>query len=488
MNGRSYILSFFRYHPLFLPSLASLMGISLGQRFSCALLIPLVTLSWIILPIRRQLLILCGIFFISYGYGFYHKTRTPPFKEPIDNQALYCIQQMYPSYSHGKKKITLKGTILRMGKQVQNLPCTISYPAHLPLPLYTQYLIPGTLSYHNNRYIFSPSSPDLWQQQGWQFSIPLYRMYAKQWIHKIIHRYYPDPVVASFFAALILGLAPSPLLQHAFQKLGLQHILAISGFHFALLALCLTFCLRPISSAKTRALILIISMSIYCLLVGPAPSVIRAYLMILLYLIATFFHHPLRPINLFSASLIIELFFFPRSVFHVGFQLSFLATFAILCGLPFINRVLHPYLPLRHSSQLLLMHPIERAAGRICGFFRSLLTVNLAVNMLLIPVCLFLFSSFPWGGVIYNFFIPSAVSLCCFMFFLSLPLLFVPSIFSLISNINTLYTGKMLQLLTESPPIFSGQWCLTSLHPIIIVGYITVASGFYIIQYQKEKS
>ena len=73
------------------------------------------------------------------------------------------------------------------------------------------------------------------------FSLVEWRYLSKAWISKKIHLLFSQTHVGDLITALTVGTLDDRMLKFDFGRLGLQHILAISGFHFGLLAFFLRF-------------------------------------------------------------------------------------------------------------------------------------------------------------------------------------------------------------------------------------------------------
>ena len=118
-------------------------------------------------------------------------------------------------------------------------------------------------------------------------------------------------------------------LRMLFSRLGMSHLIAISGFHFSILIGALTLMLRRVNR-RIVLLLLVVVASLYFALVGGFASIKRAYLMLLVLLAGEFFKLESQPINTLGACLLCMVIWEPVIVLNLGFQLSFLATFSIL--------------------------------------------------------------------------------------------------------------------------------------------------------------
>ena len=124
----------------------------------------------------------------------------------------------------------------------------------------------------------------------------------------------------------------------SFQKLGISHILAVSGLHVSVLAGAVMFLLRPIRRFLPKYGILIAFLSFYCAITAFSPSVIRASLMLLIAYPAV----PLRlrhdGLSSVSLAFIVILLIDPFAFFSIGFRLSFLAVYGLITVSPLLKR------------------------------------------------------------------------------------------------------------------------------------------------------
>jgi len=140
---------------------------------------------------------------------------------------------------------------------------------------------------------------------------------------------------ASLLAAITLGERtgiPSQISQ-AFLGSGTYHILAISGLNVSLLAGALLFVLKAIRvPLRLRALLSMGLITFYAALAGGSPSVVRAAVMADVYLLAVVLDREADPLNTLALSAVALLLWQPLFLWDVGFQLTFIATWAILAA------------------------------------------------------------------------------------------------------------------------------------------------------------
>lgn len=155
------------------------------------------------------------------------------------------------------------------------------------------------------------------------------------------------PERGGVLAALVLGsaVAPVPLaVAEAFRAAGLSHALAASGFHLSVLL----GAVRPLAQRLPRGprlSLLGLALGLFVLLAGPQPSVLRAVLMAALALLALEGGRRGRPLALLLLSALVLLLVQPRWLVSVGFQLSVVATAALVVSAGPLERWLLGWLP-----------------------------------------------------------------------------------------------------------------------------------------------
>ncbi|TFG81912.1 MAG: ComEC/Rec2 family competence protein [Spirochaetales bacterium] len=114
-----------------------------------------------------------------------------------------------------------------------------------------------------------------------------------------------------------------------FRNAGCAHILALSGQHVGILAALVAMALGPILGpfrAKACSCILLV---FYLVVVGPAPSVVRAALMFWVAALARAMDRPQDSLNVLAIAFLLALAIDPASSRTISFQLSYLAVLGI---------------------------------------------------------------------------------------------------------------------------------------------------------------
>ena len=148
-----------------------------------------------------------------------------------------------------------------------------------------------------------------------------------------------------YTSALLLGtrsLIPSED-RAAFAKLGIAHILSVSGFHTGVLVMLLASLFRILKLRQSVRLALYGAVLLaYCGLCGMNPPVVRASLLLMLMLGGKLLNRPRVGLHLLCAAMIAMLLWSPVQLTGVSFQLTFGAMLGITLTFPFLDS-LNPF-------------------------------------------------------------------------------------------------------------------------------------------------
>ncbi len=140
-----------------------------------------------------------------------------------------------------------------------------------------------------------------------------------------------EPPSQPYFFALLLGNRKYLSIEQKekFAITGMSHILALSGFHFGILATILFYLFSFLKNKWLKFVLISIALIAYLIAVSLPPSGIRATIMILAFLFALTLERDVQFLNILGLILIVVLIFFPTTIFTIGFQLSFVAVLGI---------------------------------------------------------------------------------------------------------------------------------------------------------------
>ena len=201
----------------------------------------------------------------------------------------------------------------------------------------------------------------------------------KQRAQATINRLIPEPQAALLNGILLGDDNNLPLtLKQAFRTTGVTHIVAISGFNIAILAVILTSLSQLLLSRRQAVILAMVGIIVYTILVGAAAPVVRAALMGSVYLITTRWLG--RPTYVYAslglAGFLMTLFR-PLALWDVGFQLSFAAMLSLAL-------YADPVIEWARSRLLQVMD--EGIVERIMGLLTETVIVTTAAQILIQPL------------------------------------------------------------------------------------------------------
>ncbi|RED50191.1 competence protein ComEC [Seonamhaeicola aphaedonensis] len=204
----------------------------------------------------------------------------------------------------------------------------------------------------------------------------------REYINIKLQPYYFEPNELAIINALFLGQRQdiSEEVYSNYTNAGAIHILAVSGLHVGIILLILNFILKPIERLKRgyllKTILLISILWSFAIIAGLSASVTRAVTMFSIVAIAMNLKRPTNIFNTLAISMFIILLLKPLFVFDVGFQLSYLAVFAIV--------IMDP-----------LLYNIWKPKNWLLDKYWHTLTITIAAQIGIIPVSLYYFHQFP---------------------------------------------------------------------------------------------
>jgi len=192
-----------------------------------------------------------------------------------------------------------------------------------------------------------------------------------------------------------------------FNRIGIAHLLAISGLHIGIVATLAFLGFRLILGRSKRvllaawatkgaALLSVFPVLFYGFLAGMSPATQRAVIMVMVFLVALLFERERDTINTLALAALVILIISPTALFEISFQLSFTAVFAILYMLKHLSFVVELRGgPPRVYKRLALFLFVSAAA--ILGtfpitlyYFNQTSLIGILTNCFMVPVIGFL--------------------------------------------------------------------------------------------------
>ncbi|MCF7567606.1 competence protein ComEC family protein [Sabulilitoribacter arenilitoris] len=204
----------------------------------------------------------------------------------------------------------------------------------------------------------------------------------REYINLKLKPYHFKPDELAIINALLLGQRQdiSKEVYTSYTNAGAIHILAVSGLHVGIILLILTQVFKPIERFKhgklIKAILLVSCLWSFALIAGLSASVTRAVTMFSIVAIAMNLKRPTNVYNTLAISMFVILLFKPLFLFDVGFQLSYLAVFAIVAIDP-------------------LLYNLWRPKNWFLDKYWHTLTITVSAQFGIIPISLYYFHQFP---------------------------------------------------------------------------------------------
>lgn len=190
-----------------------------------------------------------------------------------------------------------------------------------------------------------------------------------------------------------------------FSYVGISHILAVSGLNVTIIVLSLYLILKVLRINRyANAVIVALFVVFYCYLCNFTDSVMRAGIMGVVLVLCNLFGKRFDGLNALSLSGIIILALNPRYLFSVGFQLSFLCVFAMICLAGDMSKILQKI--------------------GVPTLIASSFAVSISVNIVILPILANVFNHVSLVSVFANILVVPLFSLAYVMIFYIIALSF----------------------------------------------------------------
>lgn len=501
---------FWRQYPALLYALFILLGFGSSLSWNILLVFPLGLLS---LPLLFRdengrgghwiRLVLAGMLFLgTFGFAkvYYHfPILSLEGSKGIAYVDIDSISSMTTSFG---KKWVYRGVLQSFEPddpadtllKARHIPCSISLMQNLEVKR------PQANQAYRFHAILKESAPGYYSltvqtdtpwyplTDSWTFAEA--RFQAKQYVNAYIQHHITGKQAATFLAGIATGDFDDRQMTYEFSRFGLQHIMAISGFHFAIIAGILSMLLQLIVNKKRTTFLLIFLLSTYFVFLGCSPSIMRAWIVILIGLLGFLVKRQCSGLNSLGVAMLGILLLNPLLCRNLGFQFSFATTAAILLLYPATDLLFQKIFAKRSLSQVIEMDGINQHGYCVLTFLRQGLALTCAVNLIALPITLFYFQKFPVLSLIYNLFFPFMVSFSMLLLLMGVLLTFIlPPIGYILHTINSSYTQFVLNFTYHMPTSLDFTWRVHSVSPGLLIGYLSLifALGICIRSYLDQQ-
>ena len=221
-----------------------------------------------------------------------------------------------------------------------------------------------------------------------------FALWIKSKIESAIFKYVSEGA-AGILDAMILGdrnNIPGFIID-SMVKSGTIHILVVSGFNVGIVAFMVILVLKLLRFPKRMRIILAAPLLIlYCLATGASAPVVRATVMVLVFMFAYLLKRQADIYNSLALSGMFILGLDPQQLFDIGFQLSFASVVSIVWLYPKIKKLLG----LEHLKIKFLKFVLEGCLvsfsawagtmGLVAHYFKIFSPVTVLANLVIVPL------------------------------------------------------------------------------------------------------
>lgn len=310
-----------------------------------------------------------------------------------------------------------------------------------------------------------------WSDGAKNASIRSYIYNLREKGYEVLQRLFPSPE-SDLLAGILLGIDQglSPELQAAFKRTGTSHIIAISGFNFAILAGLFSAIFTRFLGHKWGAILSLGAIAGYTVLVGGSPAVVRAAIMGGLGVLGGMFGRRQNGLNSLGMACLVMILLDPNLPWDLGFQLSVAATLGlVLFGQPMEEKFLET------AERWLSKEQSQSLLGPISEIF----LFSIAAQVMTIPIIAYHFGGISWLALLANPLILPPQSLVMVLGGLALLAgLITPGlgqVFVMMALPFVRYTIRMVTTLSRLP---GGDWILPEFHIVWLILFYTILFVF----------
>ena len=263
-------------------------------------------------------------------------------------------------------------------------------------------------------------------------------------------------------AAMALGdkSALTKELKEVYAVTGASHVLALSGLHLGIIYTLLSLLIIGRRWQMVSQMLIVLCIWAFVFLVGMSTSVVRSATMLTVYALLSLGYRDKMTVNTLAFTAIVMLMVHPLSLYDVGFQMSFMAVFAILVLMPLFEGVF--------PREYLLTHQSVR-------WLWSMVAVSVSAQIGVAPLIAYYFGRFSTFFLLTNFIVIPAATL---ILWLSPVVLLFPSLAYLL-----LYIVKCLNTVLGQMAAWPGA-SIEALHPTVlqtVMIYVVILCITYIL-------
>ena len=269
-----------------------------------------------------------------------------------------------------------------------------------------------------------------------------------------------DEPYASLMGSIIFGATASPLpsdIQENYRTAGVIHLLVVSGTQVSIIVSVISnICKYLFLAKKMQLFVVTIANIMFTIMTGAGASITRAAIMAEAALLSRAFGRSNDFYNSLSMSALILMCMDPLVLFDIGFQLSFVATWALFYVAPAFE---------------------EKIKGFVPDSLANLISISIAPTIATTPIILYNFAQVSIVSFITNFLILPWIEVTVILGFAStvIGLIFLPLAY-VINNTLTLLLAVLNGIINYFSAVpFACLYAAPPIFPIILLYYIMLA-------------
>ncbi|MGL4999200.1 MAG: ComEC/Rec2 family competence protein [Cetobacterium sp.] len=224
-------------------------------------------------------------------------------------------------------------------------------------------------------------------------------------------------------------------LKESFRYTGTAHILVISGLHIGVIISGVSYALMKFKiPKKERCMLVLIILTLYVFSIGKTPSVFRAYIMAVIYLLGNILYEKVNTKKSLIVAFVISLLIYPTWIYTISFWMSYTAVFSIV--------FIYDKIP-----------KIKRFKKQYINNFINTISLTLVIQICMTPIFYIYFSNIPFLSFFSNLIVIPIASAFIIISFLTMLLsnLYLEFLTMPLLNISYIFLIEVVQLLSEIP-------------------------------------
>ncbi len=175
-----------------------------------------------------------------------------------------------------------------------------------------------------------------------------------------------------------------------FRVANISHILAVSGMHVSYIVIGCNILFEKSMGKRKSKYIIIAILIIYMFVTGFSPSIVRATIMGILFMMSKIVYRKNDVWTSISLSLLIILVFNPYIIMNIGLQLSYIGTIGIIL----LQRIVQDVLKNIKFRDKKNVYKINRKKILFISKIQEILSVTISAQLVILPFMLYHFNLF----------------------------------------------------------------------------------------------